>query len=199
MAFSNGDAKKEIAEITSGIGSDERPVSSLKEAFKLVAIYPVMMFLSVVLLWLVFYATMVFAGEGTVQNSKFYFEAALLIMGDGGWFSLGATIIAAIFFMLINYSTVLIYLSVPADIRSRSIIIGSIKAMVKKISLILWGGATLLSLAGIFSGWIILLAGSIPFVLFMSIFIINGYIGMQGARYGLGPLMSTANKMLGRQ
>lgn len=198
MAFSNGDAKKEIAEIISGISSDDRPVSSPKEAFKLVAIYPLMMILTAVLVWFAFYAMMVFTEDNTGQNAKFYFEAAQLIMGYGGWFSLGTTIIVALFFILINYSTALIYLSIPENIRKRSIIIASIKSAVKKTSLVLWGTATLLSLVGIFSDWTILLAGSIPFVLFMSIFAINGYLGIQSARYGLGPLMSTANKMISR-
>ncbi|WP_194208702.1 hypothetical protein [Superficieibacter sp. 1612_C1] len=198
MAFSNGDVRKEIAEIISGIGSDERPVSSPKEAFKIVAIYPAMMILTVILLWFSFYAMMVMTGDNTGQKLGFYFEAAQLIMGYEGWISIGVTTVVAIFFILISYSTALIYLSIPEDIRSRSKIIASIKSTVKKTFLILWGIATLLSLVGMFSDWMILLAGTIPVVLFMSIFIINGYLGIQSARYGLGPLMSTANKLISR-
>lgn len=196
MAYTNGEAKKEIAEIIAGIGSDERPVSSSKEAFKIVAIYPVMMVLTVILMWFIFYAMMVLTGDNTGQKISFYFEAAQLIMGYGGWISVGATIVIAVFFMLINYSTVLIYLSIPEDIRRRSKIIASMRSMIKKMCLTLWVGATLLSFVGILSHWMILMAVSVPAVMFISIFIVNGYIGMQSARYGLGVVMSTANKML---
>lgn len=140
MAFSNGDAKKEIAEIIAGIGSDERPVSSAKEAFKIVAVYPAMMIATVILLWFAFYAVMVFTGDNEGQNLKFYFEAAQLVMGYGGWISVGVTFVSAIIFILINYSTVLIYLSIPEDIRNRSKIITSIKSRVGNMSLTLWGG-----------------------------------------------------------
>lgn len=198
MAFSNGDAKKEIAEIIAGIGSDERPVSSAKEAFKIVAIYPAMMVATVILLWFVFYAVMVFTGDNEGQKLKFYFEAAQLVMGYGGWISVGVTFVSAMIFILINYSTVLIYLSIPEDIRNRSKIITSIKSRVGNMSLTLWGGATLLSFVGIFSNWMILLAGSVPVALFISIFVINGYLGIQSARYGLGTLMSTANKVISK-
>ncbi|HDR2789684.1 TPA: hypothetical protein QCJ61_003788 [Enterobacter asburiae] len=198
MAYTNGDAKKEIAEIISGIGSDERPVSSTKEAFKIVAIYPILMLFTVILMWFVFYAIMVLTGDNSGQKISFYFEAAQLIMGYGGWVSIGVTTVVAIFFILINYSTALLYLSIPEDIRRRSKILATMKSTVKKTSLMLWVGATLLSFVGVWSDWMILLAGSIPAVLFISIFIINGYLGIQSARYGLGSLMSTANKMLSR-
>jgi len=198
MAYTNGDAKKEIAEIISGIESDERPISSSKEAFKIVAIYPTMMLVTVILMWFVFYAMMVLTGDNTGQKLTFYIEAVQLIMGDGGWISLGLTFFIAIFFTLINYSTALIYLSIPEDIRCRSKIITSMKSTVKKTSLALWGVATMLSLIGIFSDWMILLVGSIPAVLIISIFVINGYLGIQGARYGLGSLMKAANKVLCR-
>lgn len=196
MVYTNGEAKKEIAEIIAGIGSDERPVSSSKEAFKIVAIYPVMMVLTVILMWFIFYAMMVLTGDNTGQKISFYFEAAQLIMGYGGWISIGATIVIAVFFMLINYSTVLIYLSIPENIRRRSKIIASMRSMIKKMCLTLWVGATLFSFVGILSHWMILMAVSVPVVMFLSIFIVNGYIGMQSARYGLGAVMSTANKML---
>ena len=198
MAFSNGDAKKEIADIIAGIGSDERPVPSPKEAFKIVAIYPVMMVTTVILLWFAFYAVMVFTGDNEGQNLKFYFEAAQLVMGYGGWISVGVTFVSAMIFILINYSTALIYLSIPEDVRNRSKIITSIKSRVGNMSLTLWGGATLLSFVGMFSNWMILLAASVPVALFISIFVINGYLGIQSARYGLGTLMSTANKVISK-
>lgn len=198
MAFSNGDAKKEIAEIISGIGSDERAISSAKDALKIVAIYPVMMVLSLILLWFSYYSEMVFLDDNSGQNLYFFIEAANLVMGYGGWISIGVTSIIAIFFILLNYSTAMVYLSIPEDVRHRSRIINSIKSTVKKISLILWGGAITLSVIGLISHWIILLAVSIPVVLFISIFIINGYLGVQSARYGLGALMSAANKTINR-
>lgn len=198
MAYTNGDVKKEIADIISGIGSDERPVPSTKEAFKIVAIYPALMLLTVILMWFVFYAIMVLSGDNAGQKLSFYFEAAQLIMGYGGWISIGVTTVIAIFFILMNYSTALVYLSIPEDVRWRSKILTSMKSTVKKTSLILWMSATLLSFVGVWSDWMILLVGSIPAVLFISIFIINGYLGIQSARYGLGSLMSTANKVLSR-
>ncbi|MEB6622667.1 hypothetical protein [Enterobacter roggenkampii] len=198
MAFSNGDAKKEIAEIISGISGDERPVSSPKQAFQLVAIYPAMMLLTITLMWFAFYVSVIQAGDNSGVGLRFYLEAAQLVMGYGGWISLGVTTVVAIFFILINYSSVLVYLSIPEDIRDRSIIITSIRSTVKKMALILWGSATLLSLVGIISDCGILLAGSVPAFLFISIFVINGYLGIQSARYGLGPLMSTANKIMSR-
>lgn len=108
------------------------------------------------------------------------------------------TTVVAIFFILINYSTVLIYLSIPENIRNRSIIITSIKSTVKKMALVLWGSAVLLSIVGLIFDWGTLLGGSVPAILFVSIFVTNGYLGIQSARYGLGPLMSTANKMMSR-
>jgi len=198
MAFSNGDAKKEIAEIISGIGSDERPVSSPKKAFKIVAIFPTMMLLTVILMWFAFYTRMVLTGDNSGQSLRFYLEAGQLVMGYGGWISIGMTAAITIFFILINYSTVLVYLSIPEDIRNRSKIITSIKGTVKKMALFLWGCATLLSFVGMMSDWGGLLAGSIPAVLFISIFVTNGYLGIQSARYGLGPLMSTANRIVSR-
>lgn len=198
MAFSNGDAKKEIAEIISGISSDERPVSSPKKAFQIVAIYPVIMFLTAILMWFAYYVSLIQVGDNSGQGWKFYLEAAQLVLGYGGWISIGATVVVAVFFMLINYSTVLVYLSIPEDIRNRSTLITSLRSTVKKIVLYLWGSATLLSLVGMISDWGILLAGSIPAVLFISIFVTNGYLGIQSTRYGLGPLMSTASKMMGR-
>ena len=198
MAFLNGDAKKEIAEIISGISGDERPVSSPKQAFQLVAIYPAMMLLTVTLMWFAFYVSVIQAGDNSGVGLRFYLEAAQLVMGYGGWISLGVTTVVAIFFILINYSSVLVYLSIPEDIRNRSIIITSIRSTVKKMALVIWGSATLLSLVGIITDWGILLAGSVPALLFISIFVTNGYLGLQSARYGLGPLMSTANKMMNR-
>lgn len=198
MTYTNGDAKKEIAEIISGIGRDERPVSSSKEAFKIVAIYPTMMLVTVILMWFVFYAILVLIGDNTGQELAFYLEAVQLIMGSGGWISLGLTTVIAIFFTLINYSTALMYISIPEDIRCRSKIITSMRSTVVKTVLTLWGVATTLSLVGVFSDWMILLVGSVPAVLIISIFVINGYIGIQSARYGLGPLMSAANKVLSR-
>jgi hypothetical protein len=198
MAFSNGDAKKEIAEIISGISGDERPVTSPKQAFQIVAIYPAMMLLTVTMIWFAFYVSVIQAGDNSGLGLKFYLEAAQLVMGYGGWISLGVTTVVAIFFILINYSSVLIYLSIPEDIRNRSIIITSIRSTVKKMALVLWGSAILLSIVGIIFDWGILLAGSVPAVLFVSIFVTNGYLGIQSARYGLGPLMSTANKMISR-
>ena len=198
MAYTNGDAKKEIAEIVSGIDSDERPLSSAKDAFKLVAIYPTMMLLTVILMWFFFYGTMVLTGDNTGQNISFYFEAAQLIMGYGGWVSIGVTAVIAIFFIFINYSSAMMYLSIPKDIRYRSKILSTMKYTVKKMALMLWGCATVLSFVGACSDKMILLTVSIPVVFFISIFIINGYIVTQSARYGLGILMSTANKILSR-
>ncbi|MCK6879769.1 hypothetical protein L8S23_21590 [Enterobacter bugandensis] len=198
MTYTNGDVRKEISEIISGINSDERPVASSREAFKIVTIYPTLMILTVILMWSVFYALMVFKGDNTGVKLRFYLEAAQLIMGWGGWVSIGVTTVIAIFFMLINYSTALIYLSIPEDVRCRSRIISSMKSTVKKTTLVLWIGGILLSLVGVFSDWLILLAGSIPAVLFISIFIINGYLGVQSARYGFGTLISAANKVLSR-
>lgn len=198
MVFSNGDAKKEIAEIISGISGDERPVTSPKQAFQIVAIYPAMMLLTVTLMWFAFYVSVIRAGDNSGLGLKFYLEAAQLVMGYGGWISLGVTTVVAIFFILINYSTVLIYLSIPENIRNRSIIITSIKSTVKKMALALWGSAVLLSIVGFILDWGTLLAGSVPAILFVSIFVTNGYLGIQSARYGLGPLMSTTNKMMSR-
>lgn len=198
MVYTNGDAKKEIADIIAGISSDARPVSSPKEAFKIVAIYPSLMLLTVILMWFVFYAIIVLKGDNSGQALTFYFEAAELIMGYGGWLSIGVTTGIAIFFIIINYSTALMYLSIPEDMRCRSKIITSMKSAVKKTALILWAIAILLSLVGVFSDWMILLVGSIPAVLFISVFIINGYLGLQCTRYGLGSLMSAANRVLSR-
>ncbi|ECK7470235.1 hypothetical protein FRN24_18255 [Salmonella enterica subsp. enterica] len=198
MAFSNGDAKKEIAEIISGISSDDRPVSSPKKAFQIVAIFPAMMLLTIILMWFAFYTKMVLTGDNSGQGFRFYLEAGQLIMGYGGWISIGITSVITIFFILINYSTVLVYLSIPEDIRNRSKIITSIKCTVKNMALFLWGSATLLSLVGMMFDWGVLLVGSIPAVLFISIFVTNGYLGIQSARYGLGPLMSTVNRIVTR-
>jgi hypothetical protein len=72
MAFSNGDAKKEIAEIISGISSDERPVSSPKKAFQIVAIYPVIMILTAILMWFAYYVSLIQAGDNSGLGWKFY-------------------------------------------------------------------------------------------------------------------------------
>lgn len=85
MVFSNGDAKKEIAEIISGSSGDERPVTSPKQAFQIVAIYPAMMLLTVTLMWFAFYVSVILAGDNSGLGLKFYLEAAQLVMGYGVW------------------------------------------------------------------------------------------------------------------
>jgi hypothetical protein len=104
-------------------------------------------------MWFAYYVSLIQAGDNSGLGWKFYLEAAQLVLGYGGWISIGATAVVAIFFILINYSTVLVYLSIPEDIRNRSTLITSLRSTVKKIALYLWGSATLLSVVGMITDW----------------------------------------------
>lgn len=149
MTLTNGEAKKEIAEIILGMGSDDRTVPSPKDAFKLAALYPSIMITSNVILWSVFYVIMMSKGDNTGQSFSFYFKAAELVMGYGGWISIGITVFIGLIFVLINFSTALAYFSIPVDIRNRSKIVVSIKTSIKKVAITLWMLAVVLSIVGL--------------------------------------------------
>jgi hypothetical protein len=152
MAFSNGDAKKKLLRLSQGLAVMN--VSFIaEEGFPDCSYIPVIMILTAILMWFAYYVSLIQAGDNSGLGWKFYLEAAQLVLGYGGWISIGATAVVAIFFILINYSTVLVYLSIPEDIRNRSTLITSLRSTVKKIALYLWGSATLLSVVGMITDW----------------------------------------------
>ncbi|PSS47366.1 hypothetical protein C6560_17655 [Enterobacter sp. FS01] len=198
MVLLNSDAKKEIAEIISGISRDDRPILSSIDAIKMVALYPSIMILSNVFIWVFFFFSMVNKGDNAGQDLSFYIEAFQLIMSYGGWISLGVTGVVSVIFALMFFSTALMYLSIPKEIREKSRIICSVKSTVRKIGTSMWVLAVILTFLGMLNHWGMVFAGTIPTIMFLSIFIIHGYLGVQSVRYGLGPLMATASNVFSK-
>ena len=194
----NGDIKKEVSEMISGISRDDRPLASFTDGFKIVSFYPSLMLGSNMIAWLAFYLKAIMGGDNSGQPLSFYFEALQLIMNYGGWFSLGVTLVLSIFFILIYLTPVLLWLSIPSDIRDNSKILLLIKNGIVKVggSALIIGSA--LSFAGVLMGDLQFIKFSIPVVFFFSMFALTIYITLQSIRFGLGPLMGAAKKVISK-
>lgn len=194
----NGDVKKEISEMISGINREDRTLASFADAFKMVSFYPLLMLGSNVIAWLAFYLKAIMEGDNSGQPSSFYYEALQLIMNYGGWLSLGVTSLLSIIFVLMYLTPVLLWLSIPIDIRDNSKILLLIKNGIVKVggSALIIGSA--LSFAGVLMGDLRFIKFSIPVVFFISMFAFTIFITLQSIRFGLGPLMGAAKKLISK-
>ena len=191
----NGDAKEEIAIMISGLSQDDRPVVSLSEAILLSSKFPLLALIINVLAWCVFYLKVIFISDNDGLPMAFYIESFELIMSYGGWMSLVVTLMLTFIFTLIFISQAMIFLSIPKSLREKSIVIGTIKSGIAKIS---WSLLVILSLVlilGVFSSSTFIMKFAVPSAVFISIFIFMIYISMQSVRFGLGPFISAAKHL----
>ena len=192
----NGDVKKEISEIISGLSRDDRTLASLTDGIKIVSFYPLLMLGSNAVIWTVFYLKAILDGDNNGQPLSFYFNAFKLIMNYGGWSSLAVTAMLGMIFILMYVTPALLWLSIPEEIRGNSKIISMMKRGFYKIGILSISLGLLLSLTGIVIDDLKLIQFSIPTVFFISMFAFTLFLTLQSARFGLGPLMATAKGLL---
>lgn len=188
MALVYSEINEDISLLTSGLKRDDNKVASPLKAFLVVAKFPGLMFLTSVCIWCLAFLVFVLSGDNSGLGLSFYLDAASLFMSYGGWLSLLSTGLVGVFFVLMFYSGGIVYESIPKEIRMTSKLVSHVRANLKRISVAVWLVVSCLSVLGLTTGHLVLLH-SVPVGLFVSIFIINGYISSETIRYGLGPII----------
>lgn len=194
MAIVYNEFKEDVSAILDGIQREDRPLASPKKAFKLSSRFPVLMLLTNICILLFAFVIYVFDGDNAGLGLTFYAKAFLLFMDAVGWYTLSATIAIGLCFSLVFYTAALVYTSIPREISVSSKVLGAIKQKLRKIAKFMWLLSIGVSLVGVFFGNFILLY-TIPMITFLSIFVINFYLGTETVRYGLGPLVKRLSRI----
>lgn len=194
MAIVYNEFKEDVSAILDGIQREDRPLASPKEAFKLSSRFPVLMLLTNICILLFAFGIYVFDGDNAGLGLTFYAKAFLLFMEAVGWYTLSATIAIGLCFSLVFYTAALVYTSIPREISVSSKVLGAIKQKLHNIAKFLWLLSIAVSLVGVFIGNFILLY-TIPLITFLSIFVINFFLGTEVVRYGLGPLVKKLSRI----
>lgn len=188
MRMTNGDVKAEISILTEAVMSNDRSVASSKEAFKFSIKFPLSLLVINIFSWVFVYGNSIFSVDKSDWDIGVYWDAFKIILSYGGDYSIPATVGLGMFFVLMFYSSALLYASIPLSARQQSKILCSVNHRLARIAYTLCGLVTVLSLVGVFSGYFILLF-SAPAMIFLSTFIFNIYLGTETVKYGLGPVI----------
>lgn len=198
MTLMYNEIKDDLSLIFNGIKREDRPVASPLSALKIAIAFPALMLFSNTICWVIAYLMFVTNGDNSGLGISFYVDAAMLFMGGNGWISLAITAFLGFLFTLIFFSNALIYVSIPAETRHSSKIARHLTRNLRKLSFCLWGVASVLSAIGLIMGENILLF-SFPGLIFAAIFILNGYIGIETLRYGLGPVLTQISLFINKK
>jgi hypothetical protein len=182
MIITQNDINNDIKILSDSIADMNRPLVSSGKALKLALFWPgiCMLGYAVAVVWMIVTFVPV---HDLVGNTMYLLDIGglggnLFVAAIGALFALG--------FGLGFYGPALMYLTIPEDIRNKSIIITRLKRLAKKVWTFFLMCHFALALFSCFYRDAIY--GMIPLV-FLSFFITQGIISAEIARYGVAPAM----------
>lgn len=170
-----------------GLDSNKRFVPSLSEILKKTSSIPV------VAVVLSFFSTVVFYfssawNEKTLAGFMHFF-------GSEGWVVVVPTAVIGLFFMLLTYSNVTMYLTLPEDVRTKSIILQHLSNIaIKTISSFIFLMISSVFLASI-SPWFTF---AVPALLLIMMFFLGFIIGSEVNRLGSGMALEKISKLISK-
>lgn len=182
MLLTQNDINNDIKMLSDSVVDIHRPLVPPGKALKLALLWPGICVLSytVAVIWMI---------VTFVPSPDAYGDPISLLSGDG----LGGNLIAAAFgtvfafgFGFGFYGPALMYLTIPEDVRTKSIIITRIKRIVTKV----WGFFLVCHFALVlFSCFYRDAIYGMPVLVMLSFFVTQGIISAEIARYGVAPAM----------
>ncbi|MGC0946826.1 hypothetical protein WKH55_20505 [Pantoea agglomerans] len=175
----------DLSMVLDGFKTDERIVPSALELFKLSGFIPALS----LLLSFISSSIVYFSGYKPSLTFNGFIEYFL----SDGWVFLVPTLPIGLVFMLMTYNNMILYLAIPNDIRTRSLVIEHLKIITQRTVLffvIIMLMATLLSA---FSTW---LAFAVPALEFALLFAVNIIVGMEINRLGAGLALEKISNLI---
>lgn len=169
------DISADLSMLMDGFSSDTRMIPSSSSMLKKSLLIPAI----AVMLSIISSAIVYFTGykpQMDLQGFISYFMA-------DGWIIVAPTIPIGLLFTLMAYNNVLLYMSVPENVRKKSLVIAHLKKIAKKTVTFF---VTLMILATILSGYSNWFAFSISGLLFALLFVVNLLVGVEINRLGAG-------------
>ncbi|MFJ5375133.1 hypothetical protein ACIPTP_21660 [Pectobacterium versatile] len=196
MTITNADVKADFSIILQGIRSDNRNIASPLDSLLVSLVFPVAMMLTCLVANGVFFLKAIYGIERGEWDLDTYFSAFHIYMDSSILLpSIYATILMVFIFTACAYVNVLIYLSIPEDVRRKSIILRVITKGIMRIAFSIWTISVLITMTGFFIDNTFIL-NCFPILVFISLFVFNLYLGYETARYGLSPAIGVLSDLM---
>ncbi|MFT4273127.1 MAG: hypothetical protein QM578_19145 [Pantoea sp.] len=183
--FMASDVSADLSMVLEGFSTDKRILPSCLELFKFSALIPSVS----LLLSFISSSVVYFSGYKPLLNLDGFLEYFL----SDGWVFLAPTLVVGVIFMLMAYNNMILYLTIPDDVRTRSLVIEHLKKITQRtvgFFVMLMLAATLVS--G-FSPWF---AFSIPALEFILLLAVNMIIGVEINRLGAGLALEKISNLI---
>lgn len=182
MILTQNDINNDIKMLSDSVTDIHRPLVSSGEALKLALFWPgicVLCYAMVTILMVLNF----------VPSPDAYGDPISLLSADGLYGNFAAVAVGTVFALGIGfgfYGPALMYLTIPEDIRNKSIIINRLKKIVKKV-----GGFFLVChfALALFACFYRDAIYGMPVLVILSFLITQGIISAEIARYGVAPAM----------
>lgn len=175
----------DIAGLMNGFGFDSRPIPSLFSLLRLSLFIPLLSaffsLISILSIYL-FY-------KGSDSSFGGYFSYLL----SDGWIVVIPTVVIGLFFSFMTYNSLIMYMSVPKELRDKSVILGHLKKVACRTASAF---LLLMLLTALLSGTYSRLAFAIPLLELVMFFAINLVVGSEINRLGAGLALEKISNLI---
>ncbi|MEA9392707.1 hypothetical protein SJI19_19565 [Acerihabitans sp. TG2] len=112
---------------------------------------------------------------------------------EEGWYPVAASVVVGLLFFIMSYTNLTLYMTIPSDIRNKSLVMKHIRGLIKKTILIF---ISLICLVTVFTGVVPALTFAVPGITFVFLFAINIVVSVEVNRLGMGPMMEKISKLI---
>lgn len=179
MVITHNDVNKDIQMLMSSVDDGDRALPSPSQALKCSFFFPLTCLSFYVL---VFIVNFLFVSDGS--------DPDFITLSLG---ALGAAFVFSLFIGFIIYPQALAYFTLQEDVRGRSLILSRLSSLIRKVAFYLIALNFLLALSSIVFPYALMGA---PVLIMLSFFVLNGVIGSEIARYGMGAVLEKMNSLV---
>ncbi|MEN4892601.1 hypothetical protein [Erwinia billingiae] len=187
--FTKAEIDADMAMLTEKIASGCTVIASSSDLFKNSFFIPVLSFiLSLVNTWTFYYIN-------SLRYKYAYSEGYIDFLTSDGLMVLVPTIVIGLLFSLMAYNNLLLYLSIPDDVRKKSLLLSHLRKVVF-CTVIFFLAFMLISV--ILSSFISWFAFGVPILELALLFVVNLIIGMEINRLGAGMALEKISKLISK-
>lgn len=185
--FTKAEIDADMAMLTEKIASGGTVIASSSDLLKKSFFIPALsILLSLVNTWTFYYIN-------SLTYKYAYSEDYIDFLMSDGWVVLIPTVVIGVLFSFMAYNNLLIYLTIPDEVRKTSLVVGHLKKIVFR-TVIFFLGLMLISV--ILSSFISWFAFGVPILEFALFFVVNLIVGMEINRLGAGLALEKISSLI---
>ncbi|KGT92355.1 hypothetical protein [Enterobacter cancerogenus] len=185
--FTKAEIDADMAMLTEKIASGGTVIASSTDLLKKSFFIPALsILLSLVNTWTFYYIN-------SLTYKYAYSEGYIDFLMSDGWVVLIPTVVIGVLFSFMAYNNLLIYLTIPDEVRKTSLVVGHLEKIVFR-TVIFFLGLMLISV--ILSSFISWFAFGVPILEFALFFVVNLIVGMEINRLGAGLALEKISSLI---